>query len=253
MTPWVLRLIFANAAVFLLTSTVPGAEQVLGLWPAGVLLRPWTPITYMFVHAGFLHILFNMVGLFFFGPRLEARLGGRRFLGLYFTSGLAGAAASVMTPNALIVGASGAIFGVLYGFAHYWPHEKAYIWGVLPVEMWLLVVGFTALSVFGAVSGGGGVAHFAHLGGFVGGFLFIRISERFTAAARFKARAAPVQPKKKGPDVQDLNRWRAIRGDEMHPVNREELNRILDKISSKGLASLTADERAFLDRFSKLH
>jgi hypothetical protein len=119
--------------------------------------------------------------------------------------------------------------------------------------MWLLVVGFTALSVFGAVSGGGGVAHFAHLGGFVGGFLFIRISERFTAAARFKARAAPVQPKKKGPDVQDLNRWRAIRGDEMHPVNREELNRILDKISSKGLASLTADERAFLDRFSKLH
>ena len=251
MTPWVTRLIFANAAMFLLTSTMPGTEQVLGLWPAGVLTRPWTPFTYMFIHAGVLHLLFNMVGLFFFGPRLEARLGGPRFLGLYFTSGLVGAVASVMTPNALIVGASGAIFGVLYGFARYWPREKVYIWGVLPVEIWLLVAGYTAFSLFGAMSRGSGVAHFAHLGGFLGGFLFLKLAEAHSAAARFRARAAPVQ--RKSADVQDLSRWRAIRSEELHPLNREELNRILDKISGSGLASLTPDERAFLDRFSTLH
>ena len=251
MTPWVTRLIFANAAMFLLTSTVPGAEQLLGLWPAGVVARPWTPFTYMFIHAGFLHLLFNMVGLFFFGPRLEARLGGRRFLGLYFTSGLAGAVASVMTPNALVVGASGAIYGVLLGFALHWPRERVYIWGVLPVEMWLLVTAFTVFSLFGALSHGSGVAHFAHLGGFVGGFLFLKLAEANSAAARFRARAAPAP--KRSADVQDLGRWRAIRGEELHPLNREELNRILDKISRTGLASLTADERAFLDRFSKLN
>jgi membrane associated rhomboid family serine protease len=251
MTPWVTRLIFANAAVFLLTSTMPGTEQILGLMPAAVLLRPWTPITYMFVHAGFMHILFNMVGLFFFGPRLEARLGGRRFLGLYFTSGLMGAAASVMTPYATIVGASGAIFGVLYGFARYWPRERVYIWGVLPVEVWLLVAFYTGLSLYGALTRGGGVAHFAHLGGFLGGFLYLKLTEATSAAARFKARAAPVS--KRPADVQDLGRWRAIRSEELHPLNREELNRILDKISRSGLASLTPDERAFLDRFSTLH
>jgi membrane associated rhomboid family serine protease len=251
MTPWVTRLIFANAAVFLLTSTMPGTEQILGLMPAAVLLRPWTPITYMFVHAGFMHILFNMVGLFFFGPRLEARLGGRRFLGLYFTSGLMGAAASVMTPYATIVGASGAIVGVLYGFARYWPRERVYIWGVLPVEVWLLVAFYTGLSLYGALTRGGGVAHFAHLGGFLGGFLYLMLTEATSAAARFRARAAPLP--KRPADVQDLGRWRAIRGEELHPLNREELNRILDKISRSGLASLTPDERAFLDRFSTLH
>jgi membrane associated rhomboid family serine protease len=251
MTPWVTRLIFANAAVFLLTSTVPAAEQLLGLIPAAVLFRPWTPLTYMFVHHGFMHILFNMVGLFFFGPRLEARLGGRRFLGLYFTSGLMGAVASVMTPYALIVGASGAIFGVLYGFARYWPRERVYIWGVLPIEVWLLVTLYTVFSLYGALTRGGGVAHFAHLGGFVGGFLFLKLLEKTSPAARFRTRAAPVP--KRTADVQDLSRWRAIRGEELHPLNRDELNRILDKISRTGLASLTADERAFLDRFSKLH
>jgi hypothetical protein len=157
----------------------------------------------------------------------------------------------VMTPYALIVGASGAIFGVLYGFARYWPREKVYIWGVLPVEIWLLVAGYTAFSLYGAVTQGGGIAHFAHLGGFVGGFLFLKIAETRSPAARFRAKAALVQ--KKSADVQDLSRWRAIRGDELHPLNREELNRILDKISGSGLASLTPDERAFLDRFSTLH
>jgi membrane associated rhomboid family serine protease len=251
MTPWVTRLIFANAAMFLVSSALPRITEVLGLWPAGVLTHPWTPLTYMFLHADFWHLLFNMVGLFFFGPRLEARLGGRRFLGLYFTSGLMGAVLSVMTPNALIIGASGAIFGVLFGFARYWPRERVYIWGVLPVEVWLLVAAYTAFSLFGAIQRGSGVAHFAHLGGFLGGFLFLKLTETKSAAARFRARAAPVP--KKSADVQDLTRWRAIRGEELHPLNREELNRILDKISGGGLASLTPDERAFLDRFSKRH
>ena len=83
MTPWVLRLLFANFAAYLL---IPRTSQLFAnllLVPADVLSRPWTPVTYMFLHGDFWHILFNMVVLFFFGPRLEATLGSRKFPFLY--------------------------------------------------------------------------------------------------------------------------------------------------------------------------
>ncbi|NNM05786.1 MAG: rhomboid family intramembrane serine protease, partial [Gemmatimonadetes bacterium] len=108
MTPWVRRLLIANVVVFLLTSTgtVPGG--LLALYPAAFLLQPWGVFTYMFVHANFMHILFNMIGLFFFGPRLELQLGGRSFLNLYLLSGLGGAAFSFLfARNYPVVGASG--------------------------------------------------------------------------------------------------------------------------------------------------
>jgi membrane associated rhomboid family serine protease len=249
MTRWVTRLIFANAGVFLLQLIVGDPLTYwLGLIPSAVLYRPWTPFTYMFLHGGLMHILFNMLGLFFFGPQLEARLGGRHFLGLYFTSGLAGAALSILTPNALIIGASGAIFGVLVGFAYYWPRAQIYIWGILPVEARVFVIALTALSLWMGYRGGSGIANFCHLGGFAGGFLYLKARERWGSAARFRARAQPAV--KSSARTSDITRWRAIRTDNLHPVNRDELNRILDKISATGLASLTNDERAFLDRFS---
>jgi membrane associated rhomboid family serine protease len=252
MTPWATRLIFANAGVFLLQRLFdPGFTFALGLVPAAVVLRPWTPFTYMFLHADLFHLLFNMLGLFFFGPRLEARLGSRHFLGLYLTSGLVGAALSAITPHALIIGASGAIFGVFFGFAYYWPRDHIYIWGIFPVEARVLVVAVTALSLWAGFDGRSGVAHFAHLGGFAGGFLYLKLRERTSAGARFRRSARPVP--RTSPGESDLQRWRRIAGRDLHPVNREELNRILDKISSAGLTSLTADERAFLERFSHQH
>jgi membrane associated rhomboid family serine protease len=199
-----------------------------------------------------MHILFNMLGLFFFGPRLEERLGGKHFMGLYLTSGLAGAALSVLTPHALIIGASGAIFGVLVGFAYYWPRAQIYIWGILPVEARVFVVALTALSLWMGFQGGSGIANFAHLGGFAGGFLYLKAHQRWSEGARFRARAKPTAARTSA-GTADLTRWRAIRTDNLHPVNRDELNRILDKISATGLDSLTAEERAFLDRFSTRH
>src|SRR5438552_731433 len=107
MTPWVLRVIVANIAVYLLTVALPGASEQLAFVPVLILSRPWTLVTYMFVHAGVSHLLFNMLALFFFGPRLEFELGGERFLWLYFTSGIAGGLLSfVFSPLVAIVGAS---------------------------------------------------------------------------------------------------------------------------------------------------
>ena len=249
MTPWVTRLIFANGGMFLITLVLPGVWQALVFVPFLVLGRPWTVITYMFLHGGLFHLFFNMLALYFFGPRLEARLGSRHFLALYIASGIMGALLSFFfTPRAAIVGASGAVFGVLLGFARYWPREQIYIWGVFPLEARWLVIIMTALALFGGFGGGGGgVAHFAHLGGFLGGFLYIKWHERSSPAARFKARATAGSRRK---PTDDLQRWSKIRRDSAHEVNRAELDRILDKISATGIGSLTGDERAFLDRFS---
>ena len=242
-----LFLIFANLAMLLLGESVPGVAGAFVLVPAFVASRPWTLVTYMFLHAGFAHFFFNMLALYFFGPRLEVRLGGRRFIGLYLTSGVAGAVMSIVTPFAAIVGASGAVFGVMLGFAHFWPREPIYIWGLVRVEARVLVVLMTALALFGGVTGGQtGIAHFAHLGGFVGGFLYLRWIELRSPAVQFRAATTEVP---RG-SVADLERWRRIRPDTLHPVNREEYERVMAKVERAGAASLTRDERAFLDRFS---
>jgi membrane associated rhomboid family serine protease len=187
-----------------------------------------------------------MLALYFFGPRVEARLGGRQFLSLYGISGLVGALASLaFTPHAAIVGASGAIFGVMMGYARYWPRALIYIWGVVPIQARWFVIGMTALSLFGRGLQPG-VAHFAHLGGFLGGFLYLIWVDRRSPAARFRTRAAfPAHPLDTSSE-----QWANIRLDELHPVNREEVERLLKKSAVGGVASLTADERAVLNRFS---
>jgi len=256
MTPWVLRLIIANVVIFLISGwniDFYGRNielyHVLKLTPALVLKMPWTVVTYMFVHGSLQHIFFNMLGLFFFGPRLELRLGGRHFLALYFVSGITGALLSflITPPYVAIVGASGGLFGVLLAFARYWPREKIIIFPIpIPIEARVLVGIAAAASIFFGLSGrGGNTAHFAHLGGFLGGFLYLRWMEWSSPAARFKRKAD-------SPAVRagDAERWSTIKREDLHPVNREELDRVLAKFKERGPGSLSSDERAFLNRFS---
>jgi membrane associated rhomboid family serine protease len=253
MTPWILRLMLANVAVFLLTLSAPEVMDPFVLVPAEGLLRPWTFVTYMFLHGGMGHLFFNMLSLFFFGPRVEDRLGGRAFLGLYFSSGIMGALLSLaFTPHAAIIGASGAVFGVLLAYAWFWPREQMMIWGIIPIEARYMVLIMTAMSLYGARGGGGGIAHFAHLGGFLGGFLFLKLLARNAGAERFKRQMRPAAPRLETSSGA-LDRWKKIKRDQLHEINREELDRVLDKISAAGIGSLTSGEREFLDRFSARH
>ncbi len=252
MTPWVLRLIVANAAVFFLRTGIPDELlRRLVLTPVLIPKQPWTLVTYMFLHAGLGHLFFNMLALFFFGPRLEVRLGTGRFLAFYFTSGLVAAAASVVfMPLASVIGASGAVYGIMLGYARYWPHDRIYIWGVFPVEARILVGLLAAISLWSGFAGSAdGVAHFAHLGGFLGGYLFLKVYEKRSPAAKFKKKAAPPSVPSAGPAA-DVARWQRIDRTTIHPLNRDELDRLMEKIKTMGLGSLTPDERAFLDRFS---
>jgi len=241
-------LILANMAMLLVSQSAPGVIYMLGLRPALIFVQPWTVITYMFLHAGISHLFWNMLALYFFGPRLEARIGGRRFIGLYLTSGIAGAVASLVTPYALIIGASGAVFGVMLGYAHYWPREPIYLFFVLRLEARWLVLLMTGIALWGGLSGSGsGIANFAHLGGFAGGFLYLRWIELRSPAVQFRARTAAPAPRSSGADVE---RWRRVRLEQLHPINREEYERVMAKVQLVGAAALTPDERAFLDRFS---
>lgn len=246
MTPWVIRLIIANVVVFLLQQIRPAITWELAFVPGMVLWRPWTLLTYMFLHGDFTHILFNMLGLLFFGPRLEMRLGSKNFLWLYVVSGLTGAILSFLNPHTAIIGASGAVFGVFMGFAYFWPKEPIYIWGVLPVQARWMVAGMTLLSLLGGFGyTTDQVAHFAHLGGYLGGFLFLKFLERRTKAAAALTRlSAPVI------HSGDIERWKSIPRDGLHEVNRSEYDRIMAKLASEGVGRLTDTEKAFLERFS---
>lgn len=264
LTPWVKRLLIANVLVHVLAKVSGGlAYQWGALVPMDVLTRPWTPLTYMFLHApGLSHILFNMLSLYFFGPRLEERLGGADFLRLYFLGGIGGAAFSFFfDPQSVVVGASAAIFAVLLGFAMYWPRERIYLWAILPVEAWLLVVGLVVVNLFmgigsvgGGRSGGGGIAHFAHLGGAGFGFAFLKWRDwRRGASRRDFQRRLQDTPSSTGSDRTALQRWEAIDTGLMHELNRAEIDALLRKAKAAGVRALTTEERAFLDRMSTRH
>jgi membrane associated rhomboid family serine protease len=258
MTPWVKRLLLANVVMFIVTGAVPSLEIALRLYPNAILFQPWGVFTYMFLHATLTHLFFNMIGLFFFGPRLEERLGGRDFLWLYFLSGLGGAVFSFFfARDNPVVGASGAVYGVLVGFAMIWPRERIYIWGVIPVEAWLLAALLVGGSLWSGVTGSqSGTAHFAHLGGLAFGFAFLRWRDWHRGAARrdFQRKVnAPLHPDPGGILVGDkasVKRWESIDLSALHELNREEVEVLLQKVSVLGVRALSPSERQFLDRMA---
>ena len=246
MTKWVRTLLVANIVVFFIQMTLGDAFTMqFAFVPRYVLRQPWTIITYMFLHGGLGHIFFNMLALFFFGPRTEDRLGSRRFITLYMIGGISGAIFSLLfARNAAVIGASGAIFGVMLAYAYFWPRDRILIWGIIPVEARVLVVITTILALYSGLGGSaGGVADFAHLGGFAGAFLYLRWVETTQGARRFRSAVQPKVPEKA------LTNWKRVDPKAVHEINRDELNRVLDKVSRTGLASLTPEEKRFLMNF----
>jgi len=254
MTPWVGRLLIATVVVFVFTSMNPVIKNYLAFNPYWTIVQPWrvyTVFTYMFVHAGFGHIFWNMLILYMLGPRVEAQLGGRRFLNLYILSGLGGALLTVVTPLASIIGASGAIFGVLLAYGRFWPRHKLLLMFVLPVEIRWLIIGYTVYSLWaGLARVQQGIAHFAHLGGFLGAWLYLKWLDHNAPSKKFQRKMYANVPKGAAQEMNAARRWQNIRRDTLHEVNRDEVERLLAKLEQAGVTSLTLDERAFLDRFA---
>ncbi len=184
MTPAVKILVTSNVVLFLLNMIVGNAMTVrLGLSPLAVLTQFafWQPVSYMFLHASVSHVLFNMLALWMFGTELERTWGTRFFVKYYLISGIGAALTTVLLSlvigdiyYSLTVGASGAIYGILVAYAMYFPHRTIYyIIFPMPARVYVLLAGAMAF-MFSVGGGGGGVAHTAHLGGFVVGYLYLK-------------------------------------------------------------------------------
>lgn len=258
LTPWVQRLIIANTVMFLLTYLDQNLYNYLAFVPLDILSRPWTLVTYMFAHGGFMHLFFNMLGLFFFGPALEARWGSREFIKFYIICGIGGAALSFLfAAHSPIIGASAAVYGVMLAFAMNWPEMPIYIWGIFPIQARVLVLILGVFSLLSAFSGSGGnVAHFAHLGGFAAGFLYLKFDRRNSPLARLKKisakRRMTVVPGSRDAPAQSTSQpSQAPKRDPNENQLLDELDRVLEKISTDGMSSLTASERRLLDDVSR--
>jgi membrane associated rhomboid family serine protease len=262
-TPWVGRLIIANAVVLLLLMTVftsPALLDALKFTPSHAVARPWTFLSYMFVHVGLLHLLANMIMLFVFGSPVESRMGSRTFLLYYLSCGL-GAALFALGLSGLVsvgpfVGASGAVLGVAVAFAMFWPEAELLVFPIpIPLKARTFVLVLLALDFLGAVYFNDEVAHIAHLGGALSGYLFFRLQALSRRSPHPPPRAVErvvmvqsggSEPEHRTPPAPIRTRRRPD-GD---PVAAE-VDRVLDKINEKGIGSLTQAERRFLDEVAK--
>ncbi|MGD2134923.1 MAG: rhomboid family intramembrane serine protease [Gemmatimonadales bacterium] len=265
LTPWVRGLIAANAAVYLLQLTLftgPWFGETFAFDPSGVGRQWWGFATYMFVHVGFLHLALNVLMLFIFGPAVEERLGGTAFAAYYALCGVGGAVASLalslVLPLAPLVGASAAVFGVALAFAVHWPDHPIYVFPIpFPIKAKWLALVLATLALVAAMRGSAdGVAHFAHVGGLLAGFLYLRSEESVRQRARkaFQPRVpAHVVPRThRREPVQEEEPQAAVAPAPTEPApEQDEVDRLLDKISESGLDSLTPDERRLLDDVSR--
>ena len=188
------KLILINVLVYVLTTLLyPRSVYYLAMIPSFVLSGYiYQPFTYMFVHGSFNHLLFNMLSLFIFGAMVEKRIGSKEFLLFYLLTGLFSGIVSFISyyfagTNVILVGASGAIYGVLLMFAVFYPYSVIFVFGLIPIRAPILVILYAIIELSSHVFGrGGNVAHLTHLSGLVFGYLYCRIRMRINPIDVFK-------------------------------------------------------------------
>jgi membrane associated rhomboid family serine protease len=276
----VTRLIYINVGVFLLVGIagavfyLAGGINVLPLWLSlpseisEIAKKPWTPVTYMFLHTGFIHLLFNILGLYWFGKLFLSRLEGDKLLSVYLLGGLSGAAFYVLAFNlfpvfeamrGLLLGASASVFAILVAIAYYDPNNEIHLSFIGTFKLKYIALFYVLLSVIGiSASNPGG--NIAHLGGAFWGWFYIYqlgkgkdigaglvalldkagqgLKEMFKPKSKMK-----VTYKQPPRDDREYNK--------MKKEEQEEINRILEKIGKAGYDSLTKTEKEILFKQGK--
>ncbi|GIK86209.1 MAG: rhomboid family intramembrane serine protease [Burkholderiales bacterium] len=189
MPPATAALLTATVAAFLLQGLVPSLTLSLALWPLGgqwmlvpdAGFAPWQLLTYAFLHGSVMHLAFNMFGLYMFGSELERAFGTRRFVVYWFACVVAAALTQLLVLGLSgtfvpTVGASGGVFGLLLGYAMLFPHRRVMLlFPPIPMRARVFVTIYALIELtLGFTASSSGIAHFAHLGGMVGGFLLLR-------------------------------------------------------------------------------
>ncbi|MFQ5729912.1 MAG: rhomboid family intramembrane serine protease [Waddliaceae bacterium] len=246
-TPVVLRILIANVVIFLLSMLIPSLGRLIVGWFAvipisiSLCLQLWRLVTYQFLHAGFGHIFYNMLVLFFFGPILERLWGSKRFLIFYLSCGATGGFLYTVMILAdfpwvsvgMLVGASGAIYGTLAAIAILFPRMKVYLFGIFPLQMMVLVIiliGVSLLNVQARTNVGG---EMAHLSGMITGAVWVLWPSYF---AGIKAKW---QAKKRSNKIKEQYNFET------------EVDRILGKVHKSGINSLSEKEKKILHQASE--
>ena len=271
------KLIYINLGVFLIVKIIGVVLYLSGnpnILPdllsvpsdiSEILKRPWTPVTYMFLHTGFIHILFNILGLYWFGKLFLYRLDGDKLISLYLLGGLTGAVFYVVAynlfpvfnaVNGLLLGASASIFAILVAIAFYDPNQEIHLSFIGTFRLKYIALFYVLLSVIGiSTSNPGG--NIAHLGGAFWGWFYIfqlgkgkdmgaglvKILNKIAdvLAGIFKPRNNLKVTFKQPPrDDHEYNK--------LKNAEQEEVNRILEKIAKAGYDSLTKQEKELLFR-----
>jgi membrane associated rhomboid family serine protease len=274
------RLIIINVAVFVLLFLPLSVLHLMNMDSTGdfimqqmelsgnimqVLFKPWTLITHLFVHSGLMHILFNMMTLYFTYQLFNQRFDDKRFLNVYFVSGFAGALMFLLSVNLFplfsenvhsysAVGASAAVMGVLIAICTYRPQDEVMLFGAFRLKLQWMALIFVMLDLISIRSGNEG-GHLAHLGGALFGFFWaINIKKGIDIAAFFNKAQAIFSWKPKRKSTIKVVHKRAKKDEDYNLDKRQKQKRIddiLDKISRSGYDSLSKEEKALLFELSK--
>jgi len=261
--PPVIRTIIAiNVIVFVLM--IFAGQFIVNIFgfdpdPYTALTQPWRIITYMFVHGGAFHLIFNMLWLWWMGRMVEETIGPRSFSVIYFGAGIGGALlqvglASIIGSN-IVIGASGAVLGTLVAFAYLFPTAPIMLLFLPPIEARFLVAGLVALDVL-LIGAGDNIARLVHLGGAGTGYLLVKMHyEGYDLGAlirpieqMFKSKEQKSKKKKR---QKNKDMYAVADVEIMEEEDADELDEILEKISKKGYDGLTKEEKQKLFELSK--
>lgn len=243
MPPAIKALIISNVLIFLFGLLIPPLREYGALWPIGSgRFEIWQLITYLFLHGGFGHLFFNMLALWMFGMEIENYWGTKHFTSYYFTCGVgAGILNMIFTHDAPTIGASGAVYGVLLAFGMMFPDRYIYFYFFIPIKAKYLVAIYAVLEFFASLGGSdSNVAHFAHLGGMIIGFIYIKAMQGDLPMQNWLEKTFSSRSNYSPPQRSSRTR-----------PNQDRIDEILDKISRSGYDSLTSEEKRELLEASK--
>ena len=243
-------LLIANVAIFFLESLL-GLEQLfnnyLGLVPKLLWnnFYVWQPVTYMFLHGGLMHLLINMVVLWMFGSEIERYWGRKEFLGFYFITGIGSGILTALfsyDSSIPVVGASGAIYGVLLAYGLMFPNRIIHLYFLIPVKVKYFVLFIGGVAFVSSLSDtGSAVSHLTHLSGMVIGYLYmksnVKISNLSDSFGEFKIKRQVKKAERVKKSYENL---------------RQEIDMILDRINEVGYENLTDEEKQKLEEASRV-
>jgi len=269
LSPGVKNLIIFNVIIFVLQFIIFQKGiliSLFALWPDDVAnnLFIWQLFTYQFLHGGLFHILANMFMLWMFGSELEDKWGKKEFYKFYFTCAIGagiiifGSEYFFIGRNMATLGASGAVTGIMLAYAIHWPDRYFLFWFLVPIKSKYLILGFLAISIIYsfAPTPGSNISHSGHLGGMITGFLYFILVKKINVFQSLTGNPVPVS-EIKHKAKQTLKQIKRKLNTKNHNINmgdpatEEKVNQLLDKISEKGIHSLTEDERSFLTQFAQ--